>query len=223
MRKGDEKMSHGKSWLPTREESLAALMAIWQTKLANQSLQTAYGWVATECTTTITTITTFLTMRATYQTTPTNANHTMKEETKAAAQASMRKFARERIRFNAKMSDGQREELGVPTPDPEPTPVPVPSNGPTSMVDTTGMVPGVVKLRYMGAKPYGVDRIEIAWALSDIPIDRPHLLHEKDTFSRNPWEHIFEDERGKRMYYAMRYLTREGASPWSAVREVTVP
>jgi hypothetical protein len=199
-------------------------MAIWQTKLATTALQTAYGWVATECTATIAAITAFLAARAAYQAAPTKANLIQKEESKKTAVEALRKFARERIRNNPKMTDAQREELGVNTPDPEPTPVPVPDKGPESTAETSARVPGVVKVRYSGAKPYGVDRVEIAWALSDAPIDSPELLPNKESFPHNPWEHTFgHDERGKKLYYSLRYLTKEGPSHWTEVREVIVP
>jgi hypothetical protein len=79
-------------------------------------------------------------------------------------------------------------------------------------------------VRYLGAKPYGVDRVEIAFSVSETFIDSPDQLANNDTFSRNPWERTFAAaERGKKMYYSLRYLTREGASHWSDVREVIIP
>jgi hypothetical protein len=217
-------MNNRKDWIPKREDALVDLMAIWQTKLPNASLQTAYGWVAVECTATVAAITTFLTARTAYQAAPTKANHTQKEETKAAAVEALRKFARERIRVNPKMTHAQRQELGVPTPDAEPTPIPVPQIGPESVAETSARIPGVVKVRYTGAKPYGVDRVEIGWSLADAPIDSPEQLSNKESFSRNPWERTFgHDERGRKMYYALRYLTKEGVSHWTEVREVVVP
>ena len=216
-------MSNNRSWIPRREDAQVDLMAIWQVKLPNTTLQTAYGGVAAECTATVATITAFLNARTAYQAAPTKGNHDLKEEARKTALDAMRKFARERIRFNSKMNIAQKEEMGMLPPDPEPTPVPVPTKGPASAAETDALVPGVVKVRYIGAKPYGVDRVEIAWAVSDTPIDQPELLHDKETFSRNPWTHVFGDARGKKMFYSLRYLTREGAGPWADVREVIVP
>jgi hypothetical protein len=159
-----------------------------------------------------------------YQAAPTKANHTEKEELKKAAVDALRKFARERIRNNSQMTDGQKQELGVTVADPEPSPVPIPDAGPESEAIISAWEPGVVKVRYLGPKPYGVDRIEIAYLVSDTVIDSPDQLTNKDTFSRNPWEHTFvAAERAKKLYYSLRYLTREGASHWSAVREVVIP
>ncbi|MDR2632622.1 MAG: hypothetical protein LBC51_03250 [Treponema sp.] len=60
--------------------------------------------------------------------------------------------------------------------------------------------------------------------MSESAIDSLDQLGNNDTFSRNPWERTFTaGDRGKRLYYSLRYLTREGASHWSDVREVIIP
>jgi hypothetical protein len=55
--------------------------------------------------------------------------------------------------------------------DREPSPVSVPDAGLDSEAVISTREPGVVKVRYLGAKPYGVDRVEIAWSVSDTVID----------------------------------------------------
>ncbi|MDR2633768.1 MAG: hypothetical protein LBC51_09145 [Treponema sp.] len=217
-------MAKRMDWIPTREEKLLALMAVWLVKLADTTLQAAYDWVAAECAAVIAAINAFLSARAAYQEAPTKANHTEKEELKKTAVEAMRKFARERVRFNPKMNDGQKQDVGVNATDTEPTPVQPPDAGPESEAYISAQSPGVVKVRYLGAKPYGVDRIEIAYAVSPTPIDSPDQLPLKETFSRNPWEHTFgHEERAKKMYYSLRYLTKDKASHWSDVREVIIP
>jgi hypothetical protein len=201
-------------WVPAQEEKLIELMEVWQVILPDTALQAAYDWPAAECTLTLAAFTAFTAARTAYQAAPTKANHTAKEELKKAAVEAMRKFARERIRNNSKMTDAQKQELGVTVADPEPD----------SEAVISAREPGVVKVRYLGAKPYGVDRIEIAWSVSETMIDGPDQLTNNDTFSRNPWEHTFPAaERGKKLYYSLRYLTKEGASHWSDVREVVIP
>jgi hypothetical protein len=219
----ETEMPH-KTWLPTREEALIDLMAVWQTKLPTASLQTAYGWGAAECAATVASIAGFLSARTAYRAAPTKGNHDLKEETKKTAVQALRKFARERIRFNSKMNVAQKEEMGMLPPSPEPTPIPVPETAPASKPEVDAALPGVVKVRYLGPKPYGVDRIEIAWSVSDSAMDAPELLANRESFPRNPWRHTFGGgERGKKIFYSLRYLTRAGAGPWSDVREVVVP
>jgi hypothetical protein len=211
-------------WIPTQEEKLVDLMAVWRVKLADTTLQAAYDWPADECARTDTAFTAFTAARTTYQAAPTKANRTEKDELKKVAVDAMRKFARERIRNNGKMNDGQKQEMGVTVSDREPSPVPIPDAGPDSEAVISAREPGVVKVRYLGAKPYGVDRVEIAWSVSDTVIDSPDQLKNNETFSRNPWERTFAAaDRAKKMYYSLRYLTKEGASHWSDVREVVIP
>jgi hypothetical protein len=211
-------------WIPSQEEKLIEMTADWQVKLADASLQTAYEWPADECAATKTALAAFTDARVAYHAAPTAANLTEKNELKKAAVDAMRKFARERIRNNGKMNDGQKKDLGVTVSDREPSPIPVPDAGPDSEAIINAREPGVVKARYLGAKPYGVDRVEIAWTISDTPVDSPDQLPNHETFPRNPWERTFAaGERGKKMYYSLRYLTKEGASHWSDVREVIIP
>jgi hypothetical protein len=217
-------MATRKDWVPTQEEKLIELAAFWEVKLADTSLQNAYSWPADECAAAGDVLAAFPAARSAYRLVPTEANRIAKDEARAAAVDALRKFARERIRNNPKMSDPQKQELGVIVSDREPSPVPVPDAGPESDAVISAREPGVVKTRYLGAKPYGVDRIEIAWLVSDTPVDGPDQLTVRETFTRNPWSHTFgHDCRGRRLYYSMRYLTKGGASNWSDVREVVIP
>ncbi|MDR0561287.1 MAG: hypothetical protein LBG73_01185 [Spirochaetaceae bacterium] len=217
-------MANRKDWIPGQEEKMLEMMTIWKVKLADTKDQGVYLWPDDECTAVINGITAFEVARTAYQAVPTGANRVAKDEAKKAVLEGIRKFARERIRNNPKMTDAQKQELGITISDRELSPVPVPNAGPESEAEISAKAPGVVKARYLGAKPYGVDRVEIAWSLSDKPIDSPDQLTNRETFSRNPWEHTFgHGDRAKKMYYSLRYLTRDGASHWSDVREVVIP
>jgi hypothetical protein len=223
-RKGKKMNKRVSDWVPSVEETLLELMTLWHSELGNAALQTAYGWPAAECAATVAELVNFSSARAAYQAAPTKSNHVDKEAHKKTAVEAMRKFARERIRNNNLMTDAQRTLMGVPAPDKEPSPIPVPNEGPASRAETNPQMPGVVKIRYLGAKPYGVDRVEIAWSVSETPIEAPDLLTHSDSFPKNPWEHHFPAaERGKKVYYSLRYLTREGKSNWSGVNEVIIP
>jgi hypothetical protein len=211
-------------WIPSQEEKLVILIVIWRIKLPDPVLQALYAWFADECAQTESVLGAFIDARTAYQSVPTKANLTEKNERKKAAIEAMRKFARERIRNNNAMSNAQKQELGITASGKEPSPVPVPDAGPESEAIISAHEPGVVKVRYMRRKPYGVDWVEIAWLISDTVVDSPDRLGNKDTFSRNPWQHTFAaDERAKKLYYSLRYITKKGASHWSDVREVIIP
>ncbi|MDR0702949.1 MAG: hypothetical protein LBF61_11250, partial [Azoarcus sp.] len=177
-------MPSGNDWIPSREQDLINLIAVWQVKLANASLQTAYGWVASECTATVTALTTFVTARTAYQTTPTHSNLLVKDSAKKAAIAAMRKFAAERIRNNSKMNEGQKDELGVLTRDPKPTPIPVPEDGPACRTKISAYRPGEVKVYYEGAKPYGVVTVDVAHGVLAAPPEFAEDLPHRDSFTR---------------------------------------
>ncbi|MDR2092199.1 MAG: hypothetical protein LBP58_02625 [Azoarcus sp.] len=210
-------MTH-RTWLPGTEDGLVTLMAAWKTRLTDTAAQTAYGWVAQDCTATNTTLTAFITARTTYQSTRTKANHDMKEEARKTAIAAMRNFANRYIRYNAKMNTAQKEELGIFPRDTVPSPVPVPEKGPASRVETRGELPGEVKVYTTEAKPYGTVSIEGAFGVLEARAQDPEELPHRSVFTHSPW--IYQcapDEHGKTFYYALRWVTNEGASPWSPV------
>jgi hypothetical protein len=122
------------------------------------------------------------------------------------------------------MTDGEKKEMGVNKRDPKPSPIPVPLHGPRSKAITDPESPGAVRIRFLGAKPYGVDRVEIGYAVSATVITSPEEMTHFETFSRNPWEKVFPAaQRGETMYYSLRYLTKEGASLWTDVRVLIIP
>jgi hypothetical protein len=92
------------NWIPSKESALIDLTKVWQLKLLNQSLQTAYGWVAQECTRTVASLTAFVSAYDAYHSTPTHPNRMAKDIARETAKSAMRKFASERIRFNPKMT-----------------------------------------------------------------------------------------------------------------------
>jgi hypothetical protein len=216
-------MSHG-DWIPGREHELAALIAIWQTRLSTPAMQTAYGWPAAECAATIATFTAFNNALTAYAAAPTKGNHDLKEEARTVAIAAMRKFANAQIRYNAKMNTSQREELGIFPRDPEPTPVPVPDFAPESIAELDPQTPGIVTIRYRRPKPPGVAMAEAAFGISATPVESAEQLTERESFSHNPLRLTFgAAHKGGKLYFALRWRTLKGAGPWSAVREVTVP
>ena len=42
-------MANRADWIPAQEEKLVEIMAVWQAKLADSTLQNAYGWPVDEC------------------------------------------------------------------------------------------------------------------------------------------------------------------------------
>jgi hypothetical protein len=88
-------MANRLDWIPTQEEKLVDLMAVWQVKLTDTALQAAYDWPADECARTGASFTAFTGTRMAYQAASTKANRTEKDEVKKAAVDAIRKFVRE--------------------------------------------------------------------------------------------------------------------------------
>jgi hypothetical protein len=211
-------------WIPRKEIELVVLVQTWIKKLEDSTYVSLYGWPEEACMQLKDNMQTFLSMRTVYIASPTTENRIDRDEIKAIVIEGMRVFARENIRFSAVLSDSQKHEMGVTITDMEPSPGPIPSECPQGNAIANPGSPGVVCVRYPGAKPYGVDRLEIAFCISPIPITSPDYLTDHDTFSHNPWKHTFTgDFRGKRLYFSLRYLGKYAKSNWSKVGEVIIP
>jgi hypothetical protein len=214
---------HG-DWIPHKELELVDLINTWIFIIGNTANQALYGWDNTVCTTLIADLVSFLGAREAYHETPTTRKKDEKNEAMAYGIDKMRVFARESIRFNQLMTDAQKHELGVSAQDTEPSPVIIPRLGPASSASISAKDPGVVYIRYLGAKPEGVERIEIAHAFLDAPPGNITLLTGRESFTQNPWRGDFPLDRNKPLYYSLRYLgAHNQASDWSAIEEVTVP
>jgi hypothetical protein len=134
----------------------------------------------------------------------------------------IRPFVRDYL-HSRQVTDKQRDDLGVSNHDPTKTPAPTPDAGPESRTHASPASPGVVEVSYLGAKPYGVERIEAAYAVADEPIADFALLTERDTFSHNPLKKRFLERRGKTLSYSLRYLLADSESEWSKIESVVIP
>ncbi|MDR3046639.1 MAG: hypothetical protein LBU51_03370, partial [Bacteroidales bacterium] len=85
-------MAHS-DWIPSREQDLVDLAEKWTATLADTAKQTAFGWVATECTATVGKITAFLTARSAYEADNSTEKRIAKDEAKEDAVDEMRDFA----------------------------------------------------------------------------------------------------------------------------------
>jgi hypothetical protein len=213
-------------------------MKIWGVILGDAAKRTLFGWEAVACGAVVSRITDFLDALEAYELDNSSRNRLLKNEAMAAAKASMQDFANSFVRFNKKMSEADKEDLGVHTRDPHNTPKPKP----TDLVEFEfSTVPSdhriIAKFRIAGATGRGKGRyhgVEIRYWI--LPLDAPppasavvagwHSV--ADTAS--PWEHTFDgiDEIGKRLFVMMRWENdstddENGKGPWSAIEGVIIP
>jgi hypothetical protein len=151
--------------------------------------------------------TAYLKMRAPHTPVDTEA----KNDAKAAAKAVIRPFVNQYLRFPP-VTDEDRTAMGIPNKDTHPTPVPVPPDVPE--VEALMPKPRTLHFRFRRAnmkhwgKPEDVHGMELKWIISDTPPAKLVELVHSDFATKSPLELTFEeDQRGKRLYYAVRWET----------------
>jgi hypothetical protein len=134
-----------------------------------------------------------------------------KNDAKNAAKQRIRRFVNQYLRYPP-VTDEDRTAIGVPNHDTKPTPIPAPEDIPETAAATP--LPRVLRFsfRRLGAKrwgkPEGVHGMELAWVIADTPPKETEELIHSAFSTRSPLELTFkESERGKRVYYAVRWET----------------
>jgi hypothetical protein len=134
-----------------------------------------------------------------------------KNDAKNAAKKVIRAFVNQYLRYPP-VTDEDRTAMGIPNRDPHPTPVPAPEDIPEVAASTP--LPRVLRFNFrrLGTKRWGkpanVHGMELAWVIADAPpAETEYLIHSAFS-TRSPLELTFkESERGKRIYYAVRWET----------------
>jgi hypothetical protein len=206
-------MMAGGHWIPAGQEEFVTFCHVWLNVLEDEAKVTAFGWDKPTVMTLRAALNGFLAAWNTYKMDNSTTNRKKKDMLMDQAKHDMENFADRSIRFNDKMAETDKNELGVYTRDSKPTPVPKPGTVPVlRMLDTS--VPRRI-LFYMkdslaknNAKPKGIRGGEMCWGL----LDRPPLsvleLGHSSFCSNNRIELVFDEaDRGKRLYFAFRWET----------------
>jgi hypothetical protein len=134
-----------------------------------------------------------------------------KNDAKKAAKQALRPFINQYLRFPP-VTDEDRTAMKIPNKDTHPTPVPTPGDIPE--VEAQTPLPRVLRFRFRRVnmkrwgKPKDVHGMELVWLISDtLPAEIEQLVHSAFA-TKSPLELTFkESERGKRLYYAVRWET----------------
>jgi hypothetical protein len=153
---------------------------------------------------------------------PTKAKNEARNDAQKSSEKTVRAFVKQYLRFSP-VTNEQRTEMEIPNEDTIKTKPPIPTAGPPSKTKTSSAAPGVVLVFYIGAKPKGVDRVEAEYGIADEPITDFAKLTHSESVSHNPLEVTIPEHSRKTFSYRLRYLLKEGASPWSEIRSVTIP
>lgn len=152
-----------------------------------------------------------------------------KNEKKAALIKQEEVFVRNNLQNNDRMTDNGRAALRIPIHDSKPTPVPAPATIPEVEISTP--LPRVVRIRFRDenskrwGKPARVHGLECVWVIAEAqPMRIEDLLHSAFS-TRSPLELSFdEDQRGKRVWFAVRWesgTVKKGK--WSDIFFAVVP
>ena len=140
----------------------------------------------------------------------------------------MRGFVNQFLRF-APVTNADRVNMGIPNHDTIRTPTPVPSSVPEIEAITAVIRVIGIRMRNYGAaswaKPDHVHRMKLRWALLETRPGHVDELPNTTSATANPITLNFDEfERGKRIYYAGRWLnSKEENGPWSDIESAIIP
>ena len=152
-----------------------------------------------------------------------------KNDSRKILEAKARFITRAYLRFNPLVTDGDRENTGLPVYKTTHTAAPVPIEFPLIYVRSKG--PGVIVIYFRDsvtkkrAKPFGIHGAEMVWEVLDhYTIDWKELKHSVYS-TKTPITLYFDGkERGKTIYLSMRWVnTRGKTGPWSQIHQTIIP
>jgi hypothetical protein len=151
-----------------------------------------------------------------------------RNDAKTALTAKARQMIEFRIRRNPAVTTADLIAIHLKPYNP-PSPLPTPMTIPEIEVETPH--PRVLHIKFRennarrSGKPAGVHGLECLWVIAETPpIHIKDLLHSAFT-TRNPLELSFdEDERGKRVYFTVRWESGTGKKGlWSEIFSAMIP
>jgi len=151
-----------------------------------------------------------------------------KNTAKAAVITLVRNMVNYRLANPAIVNTATRVELGLHVKDTNPTPVGIPTTAPELELTFPGIRRIDVHYKDEGAenkaRPDGTNGAVIYWVFSETPITDLAMLINSDLATKTPYHFEFrEEDRGKRVYIAMRWQSSHGKGPWSAIVSAAVP
>ncbi|MDR1283069.1 MAG: hypothetical protein LBK99_19935 [Opitutaceae bacterium] len=133
----------------------------------------------------------------------------------------LREFVAEHLASSKKVTDEDRKNLGIPVHKTTHTHITAPATHPVA--EQHGNQPGLVELHFRDeqgtrrGKPRGARCAEVASDVRDTPPADPSEFAHSEIATRSPFKKQFRaDQRGLKMYYAMRWESPTGEKgPWS--------
>jgi hypothetical protein len=214
------------SWLTVAERFLYELALAWKLIVGDDVQQKAYNWPAEDCAPVVVACTAFAGAYEACMSDRSPGTIHLKNDAKKTFKQSIMRFADEHVRHNRKIPHDTLMKLGIVPDDETKKSKNLPTEGPTSKVILNGQKPAVIGIRYIGPKPDPRCICCIRWSFDEVAPATAQLMQkwDEDIFSRNPWEKVFPDKRGKMFHYSLCWKLPNGwSSEWSPVISVSVP
>ncbi|MDR1407116.1 MAG: hypothetical protein LBJ23_03585 [Tannerella sp.] len=153
----------------------------------------------------------------------------VKTQARATLESALRIFIREYLTYSSKVTDIDRDNLGLPIHKTTRTPSQIPKTPPQFKIDSS--IIRRLKLHFFDnnsrryGKPSGVHSVEIIWAILDAPpVSIDKLIHSSSD-TRSPFMLEFsESNRGKSVYFCLRWENMRGEKgPWGEIIMAIIP
>jgi len=200
---------------------------LWQASLITlvQANTTTWGILATDVTALVALQTTWATAfaKTSNKQNRTSADVQAKDDARTAYEKGLRKFIAQWLANNSKVSNSERERMGLTVKSGTHTPVGLPTTCPVGTIDFSVRLQHTINFvdeasPRSKAKPEGVHGCEI-WAKKggDAPKDASELTYLA-TDTHTPYVMAYEGaDAGKIVYYWLRWINTKGQhGPWSS-------
>jgi uncharacterized protein YeaO (DUF488 family) len=202
------------SWIPARQEDFADFCRVWKAELSDNDKVTLFGWDKPTVLTVLAAINGFLDAWEMYREVNSSYNRTKKNELMTAVIHDMEMFADTSVRYNAKMSEGDKNRLGIYAPKPK-SRIKPPATAP--VLEPHAGTPGQVVVPYRAAgskrmgKPPKVLGIKIHWGVLDhAPAGWQELTNVAIDTDSPFYLNFGSEDRGKQVYmYGCWVIERE--------------
>ena len=152
-----------------------------------------------------------------------------KKDARKAYQSGLRQFVMQWLAFNSKVSNAEREGLGLNVRDTEPTPMPVPDRAPDVTMEEIRHLVHDLRLTdpenpHTQSKPKGVRCAQVFRCFSeDVPTNTKQYRLVGDATRFIYRVNFLESDEGKLVWYIARYVNTRGIpGPWSNEISATV-
>lgn len=216
-------------WISRNDEKFFKLCEKWILMLKSETLRTRYKWDDDDCTAVLHDIAISTGAFITYKDNNSTKNRIAKDDAKKIATKSIRAFAASSVRYNQRMDDAARFELGISPRDTVPTTHLRPVSQPRVIVENTvnyfeHRLRAESNETGTTVRPADAFGVRFVWQVGgERPLSGNDILRGRFTRRTVMIVSYSEAESGLPVYYAACYENARGETgPWSPVVEAHI-